>query len=217
MIDMAAIRDDGGHKIEPPSWRDADDFIAAARRQASRLRLDRSAGQHQRLVVMCEAAGMAPQLARVAGEYGVPVLSSGGFDSTTERFRFAQEVASEDRPVEVLQIGDHDPSGAHMFLALSEDVEAFVWELGGKVRFSRLAVTPDQIAARDLPTAPAKATDVRAFNGETCQAEAIPPDVLASILEAAINDRIDQKALETVLRNEPLVQAELVDRLGGAS
>jgi hypothetical protein len=112
-----------------------------------------------------------------------------------------------------LHIGDHDPSGAHLFLALAEDVQAFAVEIGGVVDFSRLAVTPEQIDRLRLVTAPPKATDRRAFNGETCQAEAIPPDVLASILRDAIETRIDRKALERVLRREKRVQRELRNRL----
>jgi len=59
-----------------------------------------------------------------------------------------------------------------MFLAFLEDVEAFTRELGGGAIFTRLAVTPQQIGQYRLPTAPPKATDNRAFSGETCQAEA---------------------------------------------
>ena len=67
---------------------------------------------------------MVPQLGRVAEPYGIPVMSSGGFDSTTDRHAFAAQLAEHDRPTEVLHIGDHDPSGTHMFLAFLEDVEA---------------------------------------------------------------------------------------------
>ena len=219
LIEMNTIRDDGGNQIVPPTWEGADDFLDEARKQASTLQLDRLTGQRKRLAVMCEAAGMAPQLARIAGNYGLPVISSGGFESTTERFAFARQVAEDDRPVEVLHIGDHDPSGAHMFLALAEDVSAFARELGGDVSFSRLAVTPEQIVEMGLPTALPKFTDRRAFNGDTCQAEAIPPDVLAQILNEAIRTRIDHTALQTVLNREEIVRAELVGQLnlaGGA-
>ncbi len=130
LIPMDAIRDDGGAKSYPPSWRDALHFLQSVRGQAATLQLDRSDGQPVRLIVMCEAAGMVPQLARVAHEYGIPVLSSGGFDSVTEKHAFAVEIANDGRPTEVLHIGDHDPSGAHMFIALAEDVEAFARELG---------------------------------------------------------------------------------------
>lgn len=106
------------------------------------FRLDRDEGQETKLIVWCEAAGMRPQLECVADGYGVLVFSSGGFDSLTEKHRFAEQVARSERPVEVLSVGDLDVSGAHMPLALSEDVQAFVDELGGSATFTRLAVTP---------------------------------------------------------------------------
>ena len=40
-----------------------------------------------------------------------------------------------------------------MYLADREDVEAFTRDLGGEVTFTRLAVTPEQIATYDLPRA----------------------------------------------------------------
>ena len=36
---------------------------------------------------------MVPQLVRVAEDYGLPVLSSGGFESVTEKHRFACDLA----------------------------------------------------------------------------------------------------------------------------
>jgi hypothetical protein len=62
-------------------------------------------------------------------------------------------------------IGDLDPSGVHMPLALSEDVAAFARDYGGEVSFHRLAVTPEQVAALNLPSAPPKPTGTR----EPCQ------------------------------------------------
>jgi hypothetical protein len=215
VISMRAIRDSWSDSDVPATWEDADEFLAAASSQAARLRLDRTDGQKTRLAVLCEAAGMVPQLAGAVAEYGIAVYSSGGFDSTTTRHDFAREIAGSDRPTQVLHIGDHDPSGAHMFLALAEDVEAFAVYYGGEVRFTRLAVTPDQIETLGLPTAPAKPTDRRAFLGETCQCEAIAPDVLSEILRDAIEARTDRAALNLVLRRERAVRRELLRRLGG--
>ena len=157
---------------------------------------------------------MAPQFARVADSFGVTVMSGGGFDSLTDKFNFAEQLTAEDRPTEVLHIGDHDPSGVTMFLAFLEDVEAFARNLGGDVTFSRLAVTPAQIRQYRLPTAPPKTTDNRAFRGQTCQAEALAPDVLATILREAIEARIDQQQLDRVLKRERRVRQELVRKLG---
>jgi hypothetical protein len=133
MILMSAIRNDGGTVIAPVCYRDASDFLDSVRDWAADMELDRSAGQKTRLVVSCKAVGMAPQLGRVANPFGISVVSSGGFESTTERYNFAAQLVDQSRPTEVLDIGDHDPSGAHKYLAFAEDVEAFARELGGEV------------------------------------------------------------------------------------
>jgi hypothetical protein len=213
MIPMDVMRDGGGTRDDPESWEDAEHYLRAVRRQAETLRLDRSTGQDVRLVVMCEAAGMVEQLASVARDYGVPVISSGGFESVTEKYAFAKELAADGRETEVLHIGDHDPSGAHMFIALLEDIEAFCDEMGGDVTFTRLAVTPEQIIALGLETSPKKRGDGRAFNGETCQCEAIAPDVLSQIVKDAIEDRIDQEAFDDVCASEVKVRKELCAKL----
>jgi hypothetical protein len=212
IISMDIIRDDGGTILEPDAWDSAEHFMATVRAMAKNFTLDHSAGQATRLVVICEASGMTPQLARVADPFGVTVMSGGGFDSTTDRYKFAAQLANHDRPTEVLHIGDHDPSGVSMFLAFLEDVEAFARELGGNATFTRLAVTPEQIRRFRLPTAPPKESDNRAFNGETCQAEALPPDVLANILRTAIEDRIDRQVLDRVLRQEQRIRRGLIKR-----
>jgi hypothetical protein len=111
--------------------------------------------------------------------------------------------------VEVLHIGDHDPSGAHIFLALQEDVEAFATFYSLSISFTRLAVTPEQVIELSLPTAPPKATDRRAFEGTTCQAEAIPPDVLRQILLDAVRERVDDDVREELLDREAKARAKL--------
>jgi hypothetical protein len=212
IIRMDVIRDDGGIISEPDHWESAAQFMATVRAMAKNFTLDHSTGQKIRLIVICEAGGMVPQLARVAHPFGVTVMSGGGFDSTTDRHKFAAALSKHNRPTEVLHIGDRDPSGVSMFLAFLEDVEAFARELGGQATFTRLAVTPQQIEEYRLPTAPPKAGDKRAFSGMTCQAEALPPDVLASILRTAIAERIDQRVLDRVLRQERRTRRELSKR-----
>jgi hypothetical protein len=210
---MEAIRDDGGAVAGPDDWESVEQFWATVRGMAEEFTLDHSAGQKTGLVVICEAAGMVPQLARVANPFGVTVLSGGGFDSLTDKHKFAAALAGHGRPTVVLHIGDHDPSGVSMFLAFLEDVQAFTRDLGGNATFTRLAVTPAQIERYGLPTAPPKDTDNRAFSGETCQAEALAPDVLANILRTAIEQRIDRRVYESVLRREQKIRRKLLREL----
>src|SRR5262245_10385890 len=129
LIPMSAIRDDSGVVAEPNMWDSGEQFLTTVRRQASELILDRTAGQRIRQVVICEAAGMVPQLERVVHPLGVTVMSGGGFDSTTDKHNFAADLAGQDRPTWVHSIGDHDASGVSMFLAFLEDVEAFTRDL----------------------------------------------------------------------------------------
>jgi hypothetical protein len=211
---MSAIRDDGGTIVAPSNvWDGADEFLNTVREQASSVRLDRTLGQSTRLVVMGEAAGMVPQLARVTNPFGVTVMSGGGFDSLTDKYTFAAGLANHDRPTEVLHIGDHDPSGVSMFLAFLEDVGAFTRDLGGCATFTRLAVTPKQITQYNLPTTPPKDTDQRAFSGQTCQAEALSPDVLTQIVRDAIESRIDVDALNRVKQREQQMRRQLLKQL----
>jgi hypothetical protein len=133
VVEMSAIRDDGFTSEQPVFFESVDDFLDNVVSQADQLPLDRQRGQERRLVVWCEAAGMGPQLARIARPFGIEVCSSGGFDSLTDEHRSRQLWA--DWAVTVLHIGDHDPSGVHVFSSLAEDIEEFAAAYGGDVEF----------------------------------------------------------------------------------
>ena len=211
---MAAIRDDGFTSRIPQYFDSAEDFLDAVRHWARTLKLDYQRGQPRRLVVMCEASGMAPQLYGVAATYGVAVLSAGGYDSLTDKHRLAEEWAAAGQPVTVLRIGDYDPSGQLMLTVLTEDVGSFAKHYGGDAEFVPVAITPEQARARALPSAPPKPTDRRGrhfSDSETWQAEALDPK--AQILEAAIRDRLDHDAYHAVRAEETETRQAVISRL----
>jgi hypothetical protein len=214
LIQFDAIRDDGITLAEPTAWKDANHLLHSCIAAAEQFRLDRQQGQSIRLIFAIEAAGMLPQIERIADPFGIAVHSSGGFDSLTAKHDMAVRLGQWPH-IEVLHIGDHDPSGVHLFTSMAEDVRAIADDLGlhTDIRFSRLAVTPEQIAALRLPTAPPKPTDRRPFSGETVQCEAIPPDILAGIVREAIEQRLDPDAYAKVLDAEREVRRSLVPRL----
>ena len=85
MVPFEAVRDDGIDMRTPTAWADADDLIEAIRNTINDFRLD-CQRQPRRLVIAVEAAGVLPQVERIAGPYGIPVQSSGGFDSLTAKY-----------------------------------------------------------------------------------------------------------------------------------
>ena len=213
LIDMDAIRDDGFTSQLTTFFANAEAFINNAITWAEEFRLDRQKGQARRLVVWCEASGMVPQLARVADPYGIEVCSSGGFDSLTDKHRIGRLWAGR-QAVTVLHLGDHDPSGVHVFSSLAEDIEKFAADYGGDVEFVRVAVTPEQARQYNLPSAPPKATDRRSFDGdETWQCEALDPRTLAAILQAAIDERFDRDLYGQVLEEERETRQGVLTRL----
>lgn len=218
LIDFDAIRDDGFSRSRYQHWRSPESVLAAVKQTAESFFLDRQRAQPIKTVIWCEAGGMVPMLERVAESYSVPVFSSGGFDSVSAKHAVAREFLDMGS-VHVLHIGDHDPSGVHVSLSLAEDVRAFMRAMRSDAcaEFFRLAVIPEQIEEHGLPTAPKKPTDRRRFHGETVQAEALPPDVLAGIVKAAILDRIDLDILDTTAAREREGREELATRLARAA
>lgn len=212
LIPMGSFRDDGFRRDDPPGWADTGHFMFNVGQWVDGFTLDRQTGQDARIVVWCEAGGMVPQLERVAHDYSVQVLSSGGFDSITAKHEIARAIADDERATTVLHVGDHDPSGVHLYGSLDEDIRAFASHYGGGCAFTRLAVTPEQVEAYGLPKAPPKPTDNRSFEGMTTQDEALDPRTLADIVRDAIETRQDETTRRDVIARERYERDALRER-----
>ncbi|MFF7098515.1 hypothetical protein ACFY9A_40070 [Streptomyces rubradiris] len=209
-VPWEAIRDDTQTAVDAPlSFAGPTDFWAGVAEAADDYRVDRQAGQPARLELWCETAGMVPQLVEIGVEFGIACFSGGGFDGLAGKHDAALRAAEGGRKTAVLHLGDHDPSGEHLFNALAEDVIAFAQAAGAEVEFERVAVT-----AYNLPTAPPKATDRRSFSGTaTTQAEALPPDILAAIVYQAIEAHRDQAVHQRTLEREEIERQAVRERL----
>lgn len=200
IIPFSYIRDDGTIEESPLEFASPEDILREAEQLAAQSQSVRLEGQERWVELWCEAGGMAPQLARVVGGYGITVYSSGGFDSLTVKYEAAQRIVDRDVPTVVLHVGDFDPSGVTMFQAALEDVRAFVDEDGvDEVEFTRVALTREQVGRYDLPGSVAKKSS-HASNwrsGEDAvQLEAMPPDVLAGEIRQAVESELDLDLLE---------------------
>jgi hypothetical protein len=210
LIDFSAIRDDGVVRDDPLSFDGLDGVMASLRWRIDNYSLNRQIGQPVYTILGCEASGMVPQLARLAHPFGVRVISGGGFDSITAKHDLAKEIAESVLPVRLLHVGDHDPSGVHMYNALDEDVRGFLkrFKPDAPVVSERVAVLPEHVERFRLQTAPAKTGDNRSFNGvgadptATVQAEALAPDDLAGLVVAALRSGWDERASARLAERE---------------
>jgi hypothetical protein len=215
MIPMEAIRDDGTTRQDGDGWQDTAHFIRYVVRQARTYGRNKQARQATRTLILVEAAGMLPQIVKAVGVYGLPVLSSSGFDSLTMKHELAQDIIDDGRPTVVLHIGDLDPSGVCIFDSVQADVEAFVGNEQALL-FKRIALTPEQVNLYNLPTKPPKPTDKRGEGiSETCQAEALTPDTLAGIVRQAALEYIDMSQYEIDRYIEQQERTDLIEKING--
>lgn len=217
LISFAAIRDDGTSSRMASGWWDEDSFWPSVRSWASFFKYHESIGQPYHTELWVEASGMVPQAAAVAHRYGIDVYSAGGFNGLTDKYQTAERLVGVGKPVIVLHVGDYDPSGCAIIDSLAEDVLAFVDGLDpdhAAIRFERVAVTPEQVERFGLPTAPQKLNDRRGEHmDDTVQAEALPPNTLATEIEAAILREYDLEAQQRLRERSAGARLRLLQRL----
>ncbi|MFE7134593.1 hypothetical protein ACFVIM_27405 [Streptomyces sp. NPDC057638] len=221
MIPMGAVRDEGPSSWPAGGYAGPEEFFDGLRLQARGYQHDLSDGQPVVVEVWVESQGAVAMVGAVAAGYGVSTYSSGGFESVTAKHDAALRIAGRARQTHVLSIGDHDPSGLSILDAAAADVLAFVPELGScpAPRFTRLAVTPEQIRRYRLPSAPQKSTDRRgAHMPATVQAEALSPAQLVTEVRAGLEAAVDLDALAAARERSAAERAAVLrhlDRLPG--
>jgi hypothetical protein len=132
--------------------------------------------------------------------YDVGLHVARGFASESFLSSSAEQIMEIGKPTYIYQLGDHDPSG----VAAAESIEAGLYRLApdADITFERLAVTPDQITGLDLPTRPTKSSDprerafTRKYGHGSVELDAIHPDTLRQLVREAIEQHIDQHALQ---------------------
>jgi hypothetical protein len=210
MIPFEHIRDDGISLMAHAHYADENAFFKQVNDMGKAYKRDKLANQKMDVRVYCEAAGMIPQLARVCEAYSIPVYSCSGFDSLSGKYELKEACKAaftyQARKTVVLHLGDYDPSGESIFNdGLVEDIHAFLAkdviskEPHEVAVFERVALKGEHVERFNLPTEPPKVTDSRTKNWqgeEACQLEALPPDVLSSLLDATIKTYLNLAVLE---------------------
>jgi hypothetical protein len=135
-----------------------------------------------------------------------------GYASLSFLHSAAEYINALDIPAHIYHLGDYDPSGVNA----GEKIEETLREMApaADITFERLAVTPEQIAAWDLPTRPTKASDTRAkgFGDISVELDAIEPNRLREIVQRATERHLPPRQFK-VLKAAEESERTLIRRL----
>ncbi len=145
--------------------------------------------------VWIEKDALAGVILPVTRTWDVPLMVARGFSSLSYLYSAAEAIKAAGKKTYIYHLGDFDPSGVCAARTIERELRHFAPE--AEIHFERLAVTPQQIKAWKLPTRPTKSTDSRAgsFGKVSVELDAIPPDNLRQLVDEAIEQHVDQNAL----------------------
>lgn len=186
-------------------WESPADITAAVAKQYA---IDKWDSQPHRVECWIEKEALAGVFARVCRSLDVPYFACKGYTSLSEMWRAAQRLEEYNNRGQVpiiLHFGDHDPSGIDMTRDIGDRLELF---MGEGIAVNRLALNMDQVHLYDPPPNPTKLSDSRAkvyiqdYGYESWELDALRPDVLAQLVEDAIEDLRDPDAWAKAVKRE---------------
>jgi hypothetical protein len=169
--------------------------------------------------IWCEKDALAGVIYPITSLYDTPLMITRGFSSETFAYEAIAARRDDDRPYHVYYLGDFDRAGQDAARSLQEKLERFADEECVEVNFETLALEEHQIRCEKLPTRESKRVspaDKKWPHDFACELDAVPPDVLRSWVEMAINIHLPQdqlKILKVAEESEREIMSKLVGRL----
>lgn len=194
-IPFGWIADNTRWMRKPRTWSSLDQALRTTAQFYRRSLWD---SQRDYVEVWLEKDALAGVVYEVTEEWDVPLMVTRGYPSLSFLYEAAEAIAAYEKPTFLYYFGDYDPSGLDISRAVNEGIREFAPY--ADLHFTRVAVTPEQIADWDLPTRPTKASDTRSrfFEGESVEVDAIPPNQLRDLVEQCITGHVDFHALEVM-------------------
>ena len=217
------ISDFSRHAYRTHVFEDASDFVRSI---AWSYRADLWRDAEWVCEVWVESRSIASSIMDLCEQYAVNLFPCGGFSSVSFVHAAAEELNNRDldKPVLILFIGDYDPAGVLIDIALQRELRKHL-NPDIELEFKRVGINKEQIEEYDLPTKPRKLGDKRSQHvSVTVEAEAMPANTLRQLLKQEIEALLPPKALEIAKLAEESEQTHLrrmakllkQQRLGGS-
>jgi hypothetical protein len=195
LLDWDAIEDRTRAFIRRNRWESGQQIIKSAE---ANYHQDLWENQPVRVFVIVEKEALVGVLEGVCRTYDVPLLAARGYPSGSVLREFATTDLSGaitcGQAIQILQLGDHDPSGIDMTRDLCDRLSVFT---GEHVELDRIALNMEQIEELHPPENPAKATDTRfdsyrrKFGDKSWELDALNPTYLENLVETNISHLIN--------------------------
>jgi hypothetical protein len=156
-------------------------------------------GNNAYVEVWLEKDALAGVIYPITGLYDVPLMVTRGFSSETFAYEAVASRAGKPGTCYIYYLGDFDRAGRDAARSLHEKLARFGREFKVDFVFEELAVTLEQIREWNLPTRPPKrlsGADKAWPHDFACELDAVPPDDMRALVEAAINRHLPQDQLQ---------------------
>lgn len=205
LLDWAAIEDRTREVVTRGRWFDPTAMLNSA---ISSYHQDLWDNQSTRVIVVVEKEALAGVLSSVCYQHDVPFFAARGYPSSSVLRDYAVgpmvQAAQAGQSIQLLHLGDHDPSGMDMSRDLEERFNLFMGAEAEYLTLHRIALTMEQIEEIKPPPNPAKSTDSRfadyrkQFGEKSWELDALSPDYLTNLVESWIETFIDEDKLKEV-------------------
>lgn len=171
-------------------------------------KLDRWANQDEYVELWVEKDALAGVLAPIAEERHITLMVNRGYSSQSAMYDASNRFfmySDQGRTCTILYLGDLDPSGEDMVRDIDERLNLV---FGSPVNVVKVAITPEQVEEYNPPPNPAKMTDSRAaryvmeHGYESFEVDALPPEVLRTLINDAVDRHVDKAMFDEVLDQE---------------
>jgi len=190
-INWRWIVDEGRKPEKANFWKDANEYVESVRES---YRRDRWQDQPEYIELWGEKATVLQAMRPIIVAWGITLRVCRGFASSSMENQVGELFEGIGKPITVLYVGDHDPSG-HM---IEEELHKRIEKASG-VRFSmkRLAIHKADIQRFSLPSQKLKSSNhdvagfVKKYGKQTVELEALPARELRRRVIEAIREHID--------------------------
>ena len=207
LVDWRAIEDRTRNVATIGTWENPASIVESC---VDCYKTDKWANQPYHVEVWIEKEALTGVIAQICRQVEVPYFACRGYVSQSEMYSSAQRLARLSKPVIVLHLGDHDPSGIDMTRDNLDRLDLL--SHSANITVKRIALNLNQIKKYSPPPNPTKLTDSRAipyiaeFGNSSWELDALSPTVIRNLIKKEV-----AKYLDVAIWEEDLAAQE-VDR-----